>query len=152
LLDGLGELLWIERTLAFEVLPAALEQIADAELKDALASHLEETRAHAVRVEEAFRRVEAEPAAARSGALAGLQASHQAQRVTEQALRDLLGATAAVRVEHLELGLYDPLRELARALGHDACAALLAENRKEEEKALARLGRIAERLRAELPR
>jgi len=134
------------------VLPGTIERVADGELKDALASHLEETRDHVKRVEEAFRRAGAEPAAARSDALAGLHRQHESQQVTEQLLRDLLDATAAVRVEHLELGLYDPVLELARALDNDDCASLLAANRKEEEKALERVGRIAGRLRAELPR
>jgi ferritin-like metal-binding protein YciE len=133
------------------VLPPTIDRVADAELKDALASHLEETREHVKRVEEAFRQAGAEPAAARSNTLAGLHAQHESQKVTEQVLRDLLDATAAVRIEHLELGLYDPALELARTLGND-CAALLTENRKEEEKALDRVGRIAGRLRAELPR
>jgi hypothetical protein len=44
------------------------------------------------------------------------------------------------------------LRNLAYSLGNDDCAALLAQNRKEEDSALERIGRIAERLRAELPR
>lgn len=151
MLEGLGELLWIERTLSFEVLPPTVEEVADTELKEALASHLEETRRHATRVEEAFRRAGAEPAASRSGALAGLHAQQERQTVTEQVLRDLLHATAAARVEHLELGLYDPVIELARTLDDGECAALLAENRAEEEKALERVGRIAQRLRAELP-
>jgi len=145
-------LLWIERTLSFEVLPAALDRVRDTQLKEALASHLEETRRHVSRLEEAFRAAGAEPAAARSPALAGLHAQRDAQKVPEQTLGDLVDATAAVRVEHFELGLYDPLIELARTLDHDECASLLAENRKEEEKALERIGRIAARLRAELPR
>jgi ferritin-like metal-binding protein YciE len=134
------------------VLPPTVERVRDAELKEALGGHLEETRVHAARAEQAFRLAGAEPAAARSAALAGLHAQRDSQKATEQVLGDLLDATAAVRVEHLELGLYDPILELLRTLGHDECAALLAESREEEAIALERVARIAERLRAELPR
>jgi ferritin-like metal-binding protein YciE len=135
----LGELLWIERTLAFEALPKLIEEVRDEELRAAFADHLEQTRFHAPRVEAAFRTAGAEPTAARSATLAGLLDQHESQQVKEPGLRDLFHAWGAARTEHLELGVYDTLLTLLPDEG-------LRQNRDEEADALARLLRIAERL------
>jgi ferritin-like metal-binding protein YciE len=143
----LGELLWVERTLVFEALPKLIDDVRDEELRDGLSEHLGETRYHVARVEQAFRTAGAEPLSARSAALAGALEQHDAQQVKEPTLRDYFHCVGAARTEHLELGLYDALLPLASG---DA-VELLAENRADEQKALELLGRIAERLRNELP-
>jgi ferritin-like metal-binding protein YciE len=121
--------------------------VRDAELKAALSEHLEQTRYHVARVEQAFRAAGAEPVSARSAELAGALQQHDEQQVTEPTLRDLFHAFAAARTEHLELGLYDALLQLASG----EAVQLLTENRADEEHALKRVHKIAERLRAELP-
>ena len=121
--------------LAFEAMPRMIDEVRNGELRVALSEHLEQTRYHAARVEQAIRDAGAEPLSLRSGALAGLLDQHEAASVTEPGLRDLHHVCGAIRVEHLELGLYD-------ALG------LLDDNRKEEEAALQRLGGIRDRLAA----
>ena len=151
LLSELGELLWIERTLAFELLPTVIGEVRDGELKQALEDHLGETRVHASRVESAFRVAGIEAASARSAALAGLKEHHDEQQVTEETLRDLVAASASGRVEHLELALYDSVIGLARQLGLDESADLLEQNRSEEQAALDRVSGVAARLRQELP-
>lgn len=69
-LQQLSELLWIERTLEHEILPKTIAEVADEELKQALADHLEETHEHVRRVERAFLAAGAEPAASRTEVLA----------------------------------------------------------------------------------
>ena len=140
--------MWVERTLAFEALPKLMGEVRDTELKSALEEHLAQTKEHVVRVEEAFRAAGAEPTAARSAALAAALEQHDSQEVKEPTLRDVFHALGAARTEHLELGLYDAVLLLASG---DA-AALLKENRKDEENALKRVRKIAERLTGELPR
>jgi ferritin-like metal-binding protein YciE len=143
----LAELLWVERTLSFEALPKLIGEVRDEELRGALEEHLEQTKEHVTRVEEAFRASGAEPAAARSAALASALEQHDAQDVKEPTLRDVFHASGAARTEHLELGLYDALLLLANG---DA-ASVLKQNRKDEEVALKRVAKIAERLTGELP-
>jgi ferritin-like metal-binding protein YciE len=133
------------------VLPQAVERVRDEELRGALAAHLEETRSHVARVESAFRAAGADPVAARSAGLAGLKAQHESQEAKEPTLRDLLDASASIRVEHLELAVYGSLLGLAKTLDLGESAGLLAGNRKEEDKALDRLEGIADRLRKALP-
>ena len=132
------------------MLPPAIKEVRDPELKDALSSHLEETKMHVARVESEFHAAGAEPTAARSAALAGLKADHESQEVKEPALRDLMTADAGIRVEHLEIAVYDSLLRLASVLGVES--DLLNENRKDEEAALKKLSKIADRLRGDLPR
>jgi len=117
--------------------------VRDEELRDALAEHLDETHYQAARVEVAFRAAGGEPVAARSAELDGLLRQQGEQQGKEPALQDLATAWGAVRTEHLELGVYDTLLGLLPDDG-------LRQNRDEEEKALARVARIAERLRADL--
>ena len=140
--------MWVERTLAFEALPKLIGEARDEELRTALEEHLAQTKEHVSRVEEAFRAAGAEPTAGRSAALAAALEQHAAQDVKEPTLRDVFHATGAARTEHLELGLYDAVLLLAEG---DA-AALLQQNRKDEEDALTRVQRIAERLTGELPK
>jgi ferritin-like metal-binding protein YciE len=139
----LAELLWIERTLAFDALPALIKQVRDGELRHALAAHLDETSVHVGRVEAAFRAGGGEPAAARSAQLDGLLRQHREQTVKEETLRDLACCWGGIRTEHLELAVYDTLLDLLQDDG-------LRQNRDEEKGALERLARIGERLRAEL--
>jgi len=138
--------LWVERTLAFEALPKLIGEVRDSELREALEEHLAQTKEHVSRVEEAFRASGAEPTAARSAALAAALEQHDAQDVKEPTLRDVFHAAGAERTEHLELGLYDAVLLLASG---DA-QSLLKQNRRDEEGALKRVGRIAERLTGEL--
>jgi ferritin-like metal-binding protein YciE len=114
-------------------MPKLIDEVRNEELRVAFEEHLEQTRYHAARVEQAIRDAGAEPLSARSATLAGLLEQHGAQQVKDPGLRDLHHARGAIRVEHLELGLYD-------ALG------LLDDNRKEEEQALTRLAGIAKTL------
>jgi len=142
-LQQLADLLWIERTLEHEVLPKAIDEVADEELEQALSDHLEETREHVRRVERAFLAAGAEPAASRTEVLAP-----QERDVKEPTLAALAQAGDAARIEHVELALYDVVIGLAEG----EAAKLLEQNRKDEAQALAVLERQAKRLRAVLPR
>ena len=118
-LQLLAEALWIERTLAFEVLPQ-LQRDADSELlAEPLAAHLVETRVHAERVEQVFLASAAEPTAAASAALEGLrrQYAELVEAIVEPRLRDLFLVSAAAKTEHLEIALYENLLRLAQHVG-----------------------------------
>lgn len=154
LLQQLSELLWIERKLFFEIIPAVHDGAHAPELQQALTAHREETRLHCVRVEEAIRSVGAEPASAASLPLEKLKEVHeeQAQEITHRVLRDVFHCAGVVRTEHYELACYDPAIQLARELGHKECARLLEQNRDEDEAALKKVEKLAAKLQAELPR
>jgi len=154
LLQQLSELLWIERKLFFEIIPAVHDGAHAPELQEALTSHREETRTHCVRVEQAIRAVGAEPASAASLPLEKLNEVHgeHAQEITHRVLRDVFHCAGVVRTEHYELSCYDPAIQLARELGHKECARLLEQNRDEDANALKKIEKLAAKLQDELPR
>jgi ferritin-like metal-binding protein YciE len=154
LLQQLSELLWIERQLFFEIIPAVHDGAHAPELQQALTAHREETRLHCVRVEEAIRAVGAEPAAAASPPLDKLKEVHEehAQQITHRVLRDVFHCAGVVRTEHYELSCYDPAIQLAGELGHKECGRLLEQNRDEDANALKKIEKLAAKLQDELPR
>ena len=140
-LQLLGEMLWTERTLAFEALPELRRDVTAEGLAQAVDEHLEQTKEHAARLEQVFRAAGAEPSSNLSPPAEKL-AEHRKQfaaNVPEDRLKDVLNAAAAAATEHLEIAMYDALIELAGALDLGDARGLLEENRKEEEEALRRV-------------
>jgi len=148
-LKQLAELLWIERTLFFEVLPKVHDDAQAPELQTLLTEHRAETRTHCVRVEEALRAAGVEPAAAGSPPLAKLAEQHEAdaQQITHRGLRDVFHCAGAAATEHYELACYDAAIGLAKQLGLKESARLLEENRDEDAKALEKIEKLAQDLR-----
>jgi ferritin-like metal-binding protein YciE len=138
--------------LAFEVLPKLRDAVADEELRAAVQEHLLETRAHVERVEQAFESLGSHPSSIYSPTTSALAAEHDelAEKVVETGLRDVWHAHAAARTEHLELAMYESVLALAQALDGDALRSGLEENRGQEQQALAKVEKIAARLRKEL--
>jgi ferritin-like metal-binding protein YciE len=134
LLQQLAELLWIERTLYHEVIPKVHDDAHSPELMQLLTHHRGETREHVRRLEQAFRSLGAEPAAARSASLEATAKQHEdeAKQVTNPELRDVFHCGGVARTEQLELAAYDA----ALVLADGECADLLERNRKEDEHAL----------------
>lgn len=153
LLQQLSELLWIERKLFFEIIPAVHDGAHAPELQQALTAHRTETRTHCVRIEDAVRSIGAEPAAASSPPLDDMKKQHEehAGQITHRVLRDVFHCAGVVRTEHYELACYDPAIQLARELGHKECARLLEQNRDEDAGALAKIEKLAAKLRDGLP-
>jgi ferritin-like metal-binding protein YciE len=154
LLKQLSELLWIERTLFFEVLPAVHDASHDPRLQQLLTAHRSETRTHAVRIEHAMRACGVEPAAARSAALDAMKKQHEedAGSITHPTLKDVFHCAGATRTEHLELAAYHAAIALAQELRYREAADLLSQNRDEDERALKAVEKLAGKLRGELPR
>jgi ferritin-like metal-binding protein YciE len=106
---------------------------------------------HAARVEEVFVAAGAEPAAAASAALQGLQQEYGALvgSIVEPRLRDLFLVSAASKTEHLEIALYAGVIPLARRVTGEA--GDLEQNLAEEQQALIALEQAGEALLARTP-
>jgi ferritin-like metal-binding protein YciE len=152
-LQLLSQMLWVERMLAFEVLPSLRSQVESESLAGALEHHLAQTHEHVARVETTFRELGAEPVSARSATGAALSDEHGelAPKIVDSRLADLFHAGAAIRGEHLELAGYELLLELAGQLGLDGAEKLLAENLEDDSRALDQVRALARQLRDELP-
>jgi ferritin-like metal-binding protein YciE len=149
----LRQMLWIERELAYTVLPRLSEQAHTPDLRAGLDRHLLETEAHATTVRDVLGElgVPAEPE--ESPGFRGLLAEHEqlADRVSadDHLLNDLAHAVAALATEHLELATYESLVSLAESLGEEQIAIRLREILEQEEIALEHVESAMAKLLAE---
>jgi ferritin-like metal-binding protein YciE len=146
-LHELGDILYVERKLAEEVLPKLIDEVADGEFKSALESHLEQTRQHVTNVEEVFEILGEEPHAEECIGFEGLKKEHdELLEKSSSSLVDHIDLGAAARTENYEIAAYEGLRRMAKAFGEDEAVALLDANLKEEKEALREVEKVATRL------
>jgi ferritin-like metal-binding protein YciE len=137
LVTQLSELLWVERRLAFDVLPSFVDAISDEGLRGLVEQHHQETKEHVARVEAAFRELGMEPSSAFSPGFSGMIEQHDtvASKIVEPGLGDAWHAAAAIATEHFELALYAGID----AIAPDGIRETLAPNVADEQHALERL-------------
>ena len=147
-LQLLAEQLWVERTLAFEVLPKLERQATSEWLVGVLREHLAETKEHAARLEQVFRAVGAETSSNLCAPVEQLARHHDelAGSIKSERLADSFHAIAAAATEHHELAAYDALLALGKALDLGDARALLQANRDEDAAALEKLEDVLRRL------
>jgi ferritin-like metal-binding protein YciE len=116
-----------------------------AELRQAFTDHLEETRGHVERLDEAFGELSVPRRTETCEAMRGLiaEGSEIVEATGDPAAIDAALIAAAQRVEHYEISAYGTARTLAGELGHDRAAALLDETLAEEAKADKLLTKLA---------
>ena len=146
-LHELGDILFVERKLADEVLPALIGEVSDRQLQAGLKRHHKQTRQHVKNVERAFKTLGEEPEAEKCMGFQGLKAEHD-ELVGEasESLVDAIDTGAASRTEHYEIAAYQGLIAMARGLGERGVVPLLQENLTQEREALRELEKIARRL------
>jgi ferritin-like metal-binding protein YciE len=127
-------------------LPDMIAKASDPALKQALSSHLDETRTHIDRVEEVFRMHGAEVQVESCPAIDGIieEAEDIGGEVEDKAVLDAAIIASAQAVEHYEITRYGTLIAWARQLGRQDCAAVLAETLEEEKAADEKLTMLAE--------
>jgi ferritin-like metal-binding protein YciE len=146
-LHELGDILYVEQTLAEETLPKLIEEVQDPEFRDALDEHLKQTRGHVTNVEKVFKLVGEEPKAETCIGFEGLKAEHD--KMVEEAAAELIDSVdlgAAARTENYEIAAYEGLRRMAKAMGEAEAVELLDANLTEEKEALRIVERIATRV------
>ena len=140
----LGELLYVERRLADEVLRTLLDAVHDDDLEASLAQHLDETRTHVERIETVFRRLSVAPTSNRQAAFEAAVAQHDeaARSIADTRLADIFHAQAALHTELSEIASY---RAVLHLLPSDK-AELLRPSLADEEHAATLLERMIARL------
>jgi ferritin-like metal-binding protein YciE len=147
-LHELGDLLYVEKTL-IKALPKLAEEATDEELREGFESHLEETKQHAANLEEVFEAIGEKPKAEKCPGIDGIKSEHDEFMKEESPspeVSDLFLTGAGSRAEHYEIAAYTGLITMAQAMGETSAAALLQENLKQEQAALAKLEKAATRL------
>jgi len=144
LIDEMRDLYDAEKQLV-KALPKVVKASRNAELSEAVAAHLEQTRGHVERLEQAFELLGEKAKSKSCAAMHGL--IEEAQETMQEDLADpLLDSAlicAAQKVEHYEIAGYGTVRAWAEALGLSDVAALLKETLDEEKAANEKLTGIA---------
>lgn len=145
-IDEIKDIYWAEKHLT-RALPKMEKAASSQELKDAFATHLQQTEGHVERLEQVFDLLEEKPQAKKCDAMEGLvQEGEGIIEDTDEgtATRDVGLILAAQKVEHYEIATYGGLAQLARTLGREDVADILAETLAEEKETDELLTGIAE--------
>lgn len=144
--DQLKDIYWAEKHL-LKALPKMQKAATTQELQSAIETHTEQTQVHVERLEEVFELLEEKAQAKKCEAMEGLV--EEGQSVIDEtekgtATRDVGIIISAQKVEHYEIAAYGGLATLAKTLGRDDIAEILAETLAEEKETDELLTEIAE--------
>jgi len=145
-LDELKDIYWAEKNLV-KALPKMKKGATTVELASAIDDHLEATKGHVARLEQAFELLGTKAVAKKCEAMSGLITEGEevlADTEEDSMVRDAGIIICSQKIEHYEIAAYGSLRTLANKMGHDEVAALLAQTLEEEKEADSLLTEIAE--------
>jgi ferritin-like metal-binding protein YciE len=131
-----------------KAIPKMAKGATSEELRDALQEHLEVTKGHVQRLEQAFELLQRPAKAKTCAGMKGLIEEGE-EVMSEDATDELMDAAiigAAQRVEHYEMAAYGTARTFAERLGNQKVASLLQETLDEEKEADEKLTEISEQL------
>jgi ferritin-like metal-binding protein YciE len=146
LLHDLRSVLKMEKQLA-KVLPRMQRAATDQELVERIETHVDETARQIENIEKAFAELDAKPRQGPAEAIDALvKEFRDSTSSVDKQLKDVVVAGVSARVEHYEIGAYENLIELARAVGERKVVKLLQDNLKEEKEMLRDGQRAAKRI------
>jgi ferritin-like metal-binding protein YciE len=137
----LHQMLWVEQTLADEILPLVYERVHAVGLKYGVERHQRETKQHVMTVRTCLNLIGERQDGSESPALLGLR--------EELGAGDLELADFLAKGEHLEIAAYTWLRSTAYALGEEDIAMHLTEVLEQEQYALELVQKETAKLLAE---
>jgi ferritin-like metal-binding protein YciE len=145
LVDELKDLYNAETQLV-KALPKMAKAATNADLKNGFTSHLEQTRGHVARLEEALKLLGESPKGKTCHAMEGLvkEGGEAIDTDGPDAVKDANLIGAAQRVEHYEIAAYGTAHAFAETLGEDEVADLLQQTLDEESETNEALTGIAE--------
>jgi ferritin-like metal-binding protein YciE len=143
----LQELRSVEAQLV-EALPKMADMASHPELKQAIQTHLEETRWQQSHLDEILRRYGVDPREHVDQAMQAMlkEAEKWAGMVPDQDLRDAGLIASAQRVEHYKIAVYGSLATWAKQLGLDEDLPALLDILEEEKRTDESLSRLAKRV------
>ncbi|HEY1869541.1 MAG TPA: ferritin-like domain-containing protein [Chitinophagaceae bacterium] len=144
--DELKDIYWAEKHIV-ATLPKMQRAATTSELQQAFADHLEASKTHVSRLEQAFQLLGEKAQAKKCDAMAGIIEEGKdiiAETEKGTATRDVGLILAAQKVEHYEISTYGGLCQLAKTLGKGDVADLLYETLQEEKQTDELLTQIAE--------
>ncbi len=144
--DALKDIYWAEKHLT-KALPKMRKAATTDQLKAAIETHIAQTQEHISRVEQVFEMIGKKAQAKKCEAMEGLV--KEGESIVEETesgsmTRDVGIIMAAQKVEHYEIATYGGLVQLARTMGLEDAAGILAQTLEEEKQTDAGLTEIAE--------
>lgn len=142
--DELKDIYYAENKL-INTLPKMAQKTKSSELKNAIQSHLEETKVQKERLEKVFAELGTKAEGKTCHAMEGLV--KEGEEIMDETDGETLDAgiiSAAQKVEHYEIASYGTLVTWAKQLGLNNSASLLEETLKEEKNADSKLTKIAQ--------
>ena len=153
LIDELKDLYSAEKQIV-RALPRLAKAASSPELRDALLSHMEETKEQIVRLEKIGGIVGMRMTGKTCFGMKGvLEEGSEVLKDTDKGLvRDAALISASQRVEHYEMAGYGSAREFAKLLGLPDVAALLEQTLAEEKNADKKLSDVSRHVNTEAKR
>jgi ferritin-like metal-binding protein YciE len=129
-----------------KALPKVIKTVSNEMLREALSSHLEETREQITRLEQVFESLDLKARGKHCPGMEGIleEGSELMKEDGEDAVIDAGLIAGCQRVEHYEITAYGSLMAWAKLLGYKDALNLLKQNEQEEKAADNKLPRIAE--------
>jgi ferritin-like metal-binding protein YciE len=145
LVDELRDLYDAEKQLV-KALPKMAKTASNEDLREAFENHLEQTKGHVQRLEQAFELLDGKERGKPCKAMKGLieEGKETMQEDLADPLMDSAIICAAQKVEHYEIAGYGGVSAWARQLGLDEVAELLEATLAEEKEADEKLTQVAE--------
>ena len=145
LVDEIRDLYHAEKQLV-KALPKMAKNTTHEDLREAIETHLEETREQVTRLEEVFDALGEKPRAKPCHGMMGIveEGNEIMQEEDAGAVLDAAIIASAQRVEHYEIGAYGTCAAWARLLGLDEVVTLLEQTLEEEKAADKKLTALAE--------
>jgi ferritin-like metal-binding protein YciE len=129
-----------------KALPKLAKAAGSEDLRAAFETHLEETRGHVERLEQAFELLDEKVQGKHCDGIAGIieEGKSIMEEDFDEATMDACLIAAGQRAEHYEMAAYGTLVAWARGMGHTEVATLLQETLDEEKAADEKLTSLAE--------
>lgn len=147
IVDMARDMLDAEKQLT-KALPKMAKEASCDELKQAFEKHLEETKHHVARLQEALEKCEGPARAKKCRGMQGIieEGEEQMQLNASPEMKDLALIAAAQKAEHYEITSYGTLCEWAEMLGESEIKKLLGDNLEEEKRCDELLTQISEKI------
>ena len=142
--EELRDIYHAERQIT-KALPKMAKAASSPELKQAFELHLEQTRGQIERLDQVFEQLDVAKRGKKCEAMEGLleEARSTMEEIEDEGVLDVGMIINAQKVEHYEIAGYGSLVALAKQLGHDQAASLLAETLAEEKETDQKLNEVA---------
>jgi ferritin-like metal-binding protein YciE len=144
MLHELQDIYYAENQI-IKALPKLIDKATNRDLKQALNSHLSETKKQVERLDQVFQKLGQKPKGVDCPAIDGLikEANEVMSEVADKQVLDAAIVASAQAVEHYEIARYGTVIAWAEELGHDEIVRFLNTNLNEEKAANTKLNSVA---------